>query len=149
MGCDIHVCIEKRVDGVWQFVGSDAWDNNPDREHWDIWRDYDLFAILGGVRNGFGVAGIRTGSGFTPIAIGRGLPADRDPRTEPLGDHSDSWVTLRELIDFDWSQTTLHAGAETPKTYRECVRYWLDDYIPKLHAVGEPDDVRLVFNFDS
>ena len=39
-------------------------------------RHYDVFAILADVRNGYGFAGVRTGSGFDPIAPGRGLPSD-------------------------------------------------------------------------
>jgi hypothetical protein len=39
-------------------------------------RNYDVFSILADVRNGYGFAGVKTSSGFTPIAGGRGLPDD-------------------------------------------------------------------------
>ena len=38
-----------------------------------------LFAILAGVRNGYGFAGCDTGDGFRPIAPPRGLPGDVSP----------------------------------------------------------------------
>ena len=39
-------------------------------------RNYDVFSILADVRNGYGFAGVRTSTGFDPIAPGRGLPSD-------------------------------------------------------------------------
>lgn len=43
------------------------------------WRNYDLFAMLAGVRNGRGFAGVVTGAGFNPISEPRGLPDDLSP----------------------------------------------------------------------
>jgi hypothetical protein len=43
-------------------------------------RGYDVFAILGNVRNGTGFAGVKTSSGFVPISDGRGIPDDLSPQ---------------------------------------------------------------------
>ena len=66
MGTDIH--------GVFQRHNQDtgAWE---DIEHkYEMNRHYQLFAVLAGVRNGRGFAGIRTGEPVTPIAEPRGYP---------------------------------------------------------------------------
>lgn len=145
MGTDIHPVVQARRDGVWQFV------EIPRDEKYDYLnllneRWYDLFAILGDVRNGTGFGGVVTGSGFTPISSGRGLPEDfpavdescsllcpkhsgralpaagdveevedEDSRWDCrdcywLGDHSHTWVTVRELIDYDWDAPVAKAG---------------------------------------
>lgn len=78
-------------------------------------RDYDFFAILANVRNGYGFAGSkRYENPIKPITKDRGLPKDEpdnyeyDSETEEesgiyYGDHSFGYVTLKEL-----KETTLH-----------------------------------------
>lgn len=82
-------------------------------------RNYNVFAMLADVRNGFGFAGVRTSSGFKPVSSHRGLPEDvseefRKIFTEDSGDYDDvqdkygawpgehslTYVTLRELMDY-------------------------------------------------
>lgn len=125
MGTDIH--------GVFQRYdqSTDTW---VDIEHkYEMDRHYQLFAVLAGVRNGSGFAGVRTGEAVMPIAEPRGYPegfvmdAERgddfhpiialdhmDPRRrnwheegEPLGvwmgDHSHSWLTADEMLA--WFET--------------------------------------------
>lgn len=97
---------------------------------WFDHRNYDAFAILANVRNGHGFAGIPTGGGFVPISDPRGLPDDLSPEVRKLdymsrpedddthedehdvnlGDHSQSWLSLEELLAYDWNQTTTHYG---------------------------------------
>lgn len=110
-------------------------------------RNYRVFAMLADVRNGFGFAGVPTHDRMNVIAPQRGIPRDIDPKLarylehyeacleadqdEPstevmereygsysLGDHSCSWLTLRELLDFDWSQVTWHRGTVALEEYR-------------------------------
>lgn len=115
MGTDIH--------GVWQRRNqkNKVWEDVPCE--WDQSRDYQLFAVLAGVRNGTGFAGIRTGEPVVPIAEPRGLPEDfaifdrmhpigcldilppwlRKFHTEEkpefwMGDHSYSWLTGMEML---------------------------------------------------
>lgn len=194
-------------------------------------RNYDVFAMLAGVRNGRGFAGCDLGDGFVPVAEPRGLPGDM---SEPLrklfhdakeadgdefdalydkakadfgafpGEHTPSWLSLRELLDYDLNQVTRMRGvvtvaayaawAETAprkapanycgdvmgeriliadlsllkeppplafdpsvthvkvawhETYREAGGCFFSVFVPELAKHGAPDDVRIVFNFDS
>jgi hypothetical protein len=130
MGCDIHILAEVRVDGKWQKVGS-VFVSDYSFEKGKLvdapysGRNYDLFAILANVRNGYGFAGCDTGDGFNPISTPRGLPDDVSPEMKKYSNeygidgHSHSWLTLRELIDFDWNQTTKQRGWVDSKEFLE------------------------------
>jgi hypothetical protein len=113
MGTDIHGVFQRRDGNRWVDVAS-KFDEN---------RHYQLFAVLAGVRNGYGFAGITTGEPVRPIAQPRGLPSDfamdgdshpvatlelmgcmgkYHQESEPLevwmGDHSHSWLTADEML---------------------------------------------------
>lgn len=132
MGTDIHGVIQARYSsGEYTTVG-------PIENE----RNYLVFAILADVRNGFGFAGCRTHEPITPISAPRGLPADlgntgrytaegdsiphgddSDAR-EDWGDHSFSWVTLQELLDWpgwdrDLQLTGVVERAEYERVQRE------------------------------
>lgn len=190
MGCDIHVKIEKRIDGVWTNVpwtSADArtygYKHDPTDalevpDYFDA-RNYNLFAILAGVRQG------TWGDNIPPIAEPRDIPEDSPmfhmshaDMEYSLGDHSFSFVTLRELLDYDWNATyTYHASVSKEQadamlltggpptewcaygtnkvpvsweaTRRHAVHEWPDLVLPVLQQLGDPDNVRLVFGFDS
>ena len=109
MGCDIHVFLErKNVDGKWydaNIYRRNAYktmnpeeNTEPDFERFDFYYggNYDLFAILAGVRNyGF----------IKPISQPKGLPvnASKEVKDElrKWGDtaHSVSYLTLLELLE--------------------------------------------------
>ncbi len=126
MGCDIHFYVETMNDqGLW--VTADTWDSYDDDnmqlgrhvEYKNAFyhdRCYDLFAILANVRNGYGFAGIDTGDAFIPIAEPRGVPVDACPEYNDIasreGDygHSHSYLTVSELISYDWTRTTKKRG---------------------------------------
>lgn len=123
MGCDIHLYVEKKQpDGSWQAHG--AFERDDDESGWMSQsegrlysgRNYNLFAILADVRNGRGFAGIKTGEGFTPISDPRGIPDDASPEYKAIAEqwggdgHSHSHHTLRQLLDFDWTQVTTCQG---------------------------------------
>lgn len=122
MGCDIHFYVEKLAEGQW--ASADKWTKGEEVgelfvAHGDCFyrrRNYDLFAILANVRNGIGFAGIKTGGGFIPIADPRGLPADVTEQVQAASErwsgdgHSHSHLSLKELLDYDWTQTTSHEG---------------------------------------
>lgn len=188
---------------------------------WYCDRNYDTFAILANVRNGYGFAGCDTGDGFVPIAVPRGLPADLGTENAArdghdgyyydgfwLGDHSHSWLTLRELLDYEWmhwrtlkrgvipwsafvdreaagetgppkeycaeiagpgivtlsedearrwrrifqavKSDGVHVRATWGTSYRAAAGEFCDRVIPGLQALGAaPEDVRIVFGFDS
>jgi hypothetical protein len=88
-----------------------------------IGRNYDLFAILADVRNGRGFAGVPTGGGFNPIADPKGIPEDASAgyrweaeRWDSDG-HSHSYFTVRELLNYNWKQSTTHEGWVGPLNY--------------------------------
>lgn len=123
MGCDIHLYVEKRVDGNWRTA--DKWSDDKYEEgrkevayddRFYSGRNYDLFSILANVRNGRGFAGVKTGEGFVPISEPRGVPDDaceeykREAELWGCDGHSHSYLTLQEILSCDWTQTTQHQG---------------------------------------
>lgn len=117
MGTDIHGVFQRHDGAKWVDVPS-AYEEG---------RHYQLFAVLAGVRNGHGFAGVPTGDEITPISNPRGLPDDfamlsdeSHPvalevwNTSPMarhyepgddgfgsfwmGDHSHSWLTAEEML---------------------------------------------------
>lgn len=151
MGCDIHFYVETWDGTRWQ--SADKWTKSYDRCAEDVnWQDsyyddrsYDLFAILAGVRNR---------AGLKPIAPPRGLPANVDPRIKAASDdwagdgHSHSWLTVSEIISYDWTQRHLNEmGGDIPY-YRLAQEFWRDT-MPRLLALGKPEHVRIVFFFDN
>ena len=107
MGTDIHLIAQIKDDGKWKQI--------TDLKTYSG-RNYYLFAILADVRNN---------GCFEPIDYPRGFPKDfidsditvdtqyldkpeyREDFTSELSfasrcDHSQSWFTLQELLDFDW-----------------------------------------------
>lgn len=155
MGCDIHIIAQRRVDGGWTeakgaFVdGASPFD----------WRSYSMFGFLAGVRNY---------SAVPPISEPRGLPEDFDADEEAggfVGDHSFSWLTVKELSDFDYDQLfedrrvtrqigpNLRSGAITADvgdgeltTYRKFLGEGFFKDLAELQRIGAE---RIVFGFDS
>ena len=123
MGCDIH--------GVFQRRTSDGWE---DIEHrFEMNRDYQLFAVLAGVRYGYGFAGAVTGEPVKPVSAPRGFPVDfvvdgdDHPVVTPavmnkwseqgealaiwMGDHSHSWLSVAEMLDwYDKAPSVVQTG---------------------------------------
>lgn len=120
MGCDIHAAIEYRDTGAgpWKALLNrnkyfGKWEDESElTARLDVGRDYDLFAILGNVRNGRGFAGVKTGEGFDPMTDNRGIPEDISPEAnEALShEHSATWVTLPEILAYDWDRSSKHIG---------------------------------------
>ena len=188
MGTDIHIAAEFFADGRWHLA-----DIRPTED-----RNYRAFAILADVRNGYGFAGFSTGEVVVPISEPRGLPEDISPELREkierevadvddnqdedwfwLGEHSFSWVTLKELMDYDLDapiQVCGYVSTDEAQRYRqsgEVPRSWaawtpqpgferiewqvpLRDSAPliqtlmdEIKGLGEPEKVRLVFGFDN
>lgn len=78
-----------------------------------------MFAILADVRNGRGFAG----EGFNVISAPKGLPDDCSSEVRAISDeygedgHSHSFLSLAEILAFDWQQTARHQGWVTPEEY--------------------------------
>lgn len=149
MGCDIHSTAEKKVSGQWQVI--------PDLHPFD-WRSYAMFGFLANVRNY---------SAVTPISDPRGLPPDAALGDEyAYGDHSLSWLSVQELLDFDYDRMTedrrymgpdprdgFMNGALTAEpgdgkamTYREFLG---DAFFEDLQKLKDAGAERIVFGFDS
>jgi hypothetical protein len=170
VGTDINLHAEARSGGIWRYCGelNDFEDQN-----------YEFFAIVANVKNP-----IRSTHPFDYIALPRGLPADMSLL---FSGHDAGWVTLRELLDFDWDgKTMLRSAVVDPKiaplfgdgnqrfpkdritgpygladggpgprvtwldTYKEAVgAKFLTGLFEALGRFGRPEDVRIVFSFDS
>lgn len=141
MGCDIHFYVERKDGDEW--ISADTWEQSEygpsilyEKRFYNS-RNYDLFAILADVRNGRGFAGIDTGDGFNPIAPCRGLPDDVSPQVAAEherwdGDgHSHSWFTVKELMDYDWTQIAIHRGYVTFPVYEKFKRLQKWDQSPE------------------
>ena len=94
MGTDIYPVVEVRdVNGAWTAIMPPG-----EQRHtsWDFGRSYDCFAVLAGVRNGRGFAGVDTGDGFNPISKPRGLPNDRHLKGKCTyyGEYGQSWLLV-------------------------------------------------------
>ena len=71
---------------------------------------------MANVRNGTAFAGYKTGEGFNPMSNPKGVPYDASEEYASIAEqwdtngHSHSYFTLRELLDYDWTQTTQLQG---------------------------------------
>lgn len=130
MGTDIHLIVQAKRDGRWALVEPPAldWHDDYDRKYkrWCSDRNYDAFAILADVRNGYGFAGSETGEEMIPVvAERRGLPPEITPEEADydrlnLGDHSFHWLTLRELVDYPhWDKQRLVYGVVPARKYHD------------------------------
>lgn len=146
MGCDIHCAWEyKRPDqmeglpGKW--VSLDEWGDpwgddegiQSPKDEIVSWRNYGMFAVMANVRNGYGFAGVDTGDELQPIAMPRGCPADADYRIiqwvkdwAPDG-HSHSYLTLKDILDYDQTRTVKARGVVGMKTYHNWCRWRRDE----------------------
>lgn len=171
MGCDIHATWETMdYIGTWrnrdtwqrtQLVGLEAVPEILNK------RCYEEFGILAGVRRG-------AEDGIQVIAQPRGIPSDADPFTkmmfEPgigsgmetfisMGDHSQSWVTLDELIhhpacpDMSMDPEALRAVWTAASAEILEAGLW-SCAVPRMLETALRENlllrhVRLVFDFDS
>src|SRR5258708_3149017 len=101
MGTDINLHAEQRNGTAWRYCGG-----LEDLED----RNYDFYAILANVRNPN-----RSTEPFDYIIQPRGFPDDmsEELRKDSLlfYGHDPGWVTLRELLDFDWEGKTIPRSA--------------------------------------
>ena len=126
MGTDINYIFQKKNVDHWETIdGLDMDIHFPDEGgyvegDYYIGRNYLLFAVLAGVRNGYGFAGVYRHEPLQPIAEPRGFPDGikswhHEPSYTPygygcdepdenvyldLGDHSFTWLTSTEILDW-------------------------------------------------
>lgn len=123
-----------------------------------FWQDYDVYAFLANVRNR---------AGLTPICEPKGLPEDSeylnsegphqsffgpaDPVKVDIlgrGNHSHTWLTLRELLDFNYENDFVDKSDNTVKSYREALGQRFFEELAALSKLGQPEDVRIIIWFD-
>lgn len=156
MGADIHVFIEQKTiisDNplITEWISIDEWEHNPYFEETEVrkpyWEDrnYLLFAILADVRNDYNI---------DPISLPKGLPEDVSPEVKNQSDkegedaHTRSWLTLKELLEYDWQQKFNDDNNEI-FPLKEMVIPFVDEFIPRLIKLNEPENIRMVFWFDN
>lgn len=145
MGCDIHIKYERLNHLAYEEVKID-YNRAKDQERPLDYRSYRLFAFLAGIRNY---------SAIQPIALPRGMPVD--PSSDYFDDqdrHSHSWLTLSELLAFDYdveiedrrvNGQTLPEGHGRRETYRT---YLCKGYFDDLKRLKDAGVDRIVFCFD-
>lgn len=122
MGCDIHMKVQARDSegNPWKVLPQDlAWED----------RNYTLFSVLANVRNG-------TWNDEIPyISEPRGWPTDQpvpedwEVVEESLdedkffwGDHSNSWVTVAELLAYNWDNPVTMRAVVEASAFQELER---------------------------
>jgi hypothetical protein len=147
MGCDIHSIAQRKTDAGWEDLDFSPFES----------RIYGVFGFLADVRNY---------SAVPPLSPPRGLPDDFvDSEERWVGDHSFSWLSIEELLAFDYDQPvedrrvtrqegpnfwngahTAEPGGGEMTTYREFLgRGFFED----LETLKRLKADRVVFGFDS
>jgi len=158
LGCDIHLITEVKKNGKWIVNDNKIftyWDGSLKDSPFEV-RNYKTFAFLAGVRNSYVIA---------PISKLRGLPCDSEylncehvdnyfgeetPVTlyedilEDLDYHSYSFLTLKELLDFNYNSM-----ATKKETYEEFLGECFFEDVDDIKALGDPENVRIIFYFDN
>jgi len=181
MGADIHIFVERKKDDKWvRYTGkhfSSVWRKEKgEKENSPFdWRNYEMYGFLAGVRHSY-IKPIKE-----PIYK---IPNDASEYVKKQfvkwdGDgHSHSFLTARELLEFDYNQDLREPGDDfstnsrnvlfEKKVHRKDTNF--DDeedinktyfdflggpdsmffiHIKELAELGNPDDVRIVFWFDN
>lgn len=137
MGCDIHLHIEIKLDGIWHHYG------NP-----KIKRDYWLFEKMAGVR----------GKQENAIVAPKGLPDDVTPVTAlskaRMGNdaHTPSWLNVKEIQTLVYwlnQRTDIHGRMDLENDLLQTYLF-SDAFVWEGKvAVEGVQDVRFVFWFDN
>ncbi len=136
---EINTYVEVRNNGIWGMVEQPTFSHPYLEGLVDApfsWLSTALVAFLGG----FGLNGSKE---IKPISPPKGFPFDvsryvSNEYTDADGlSHSMSYVSLKELIEFDYSSF-----------YRDALGECFFKNIEELNALGEPESVRVVFWFD-
>lgn len=159
MGCDSHIIIEvRRKNGKWGIADNkhDHYDEKPNQRPQVIqllgWRDYNLFAVIAGVRN----------DGIEPLFEGRGLPEDVSKATakefpDDSDYHSHTYFTLGELKAVDWESIAKAGGvaylnAHQFKEWKETGKVpedaedWFEDGVEGNRIVTEAEMAMLLLS---
>jgi len=91
-------------------------------------RNYAKFALLGDVRNGYGFAGVKTFVPLQAISKNRGRPNDisKEAEAKLSNEHSDGWVTLQELLEYDYTKPLGETGVITERQFLDAIYHRKD-----------------------
>lgn len=128
MGCDIHSVAQVLKGLKWKTVLQDVAGDN---------RNYDTFAVLANVRNGYGFAGCDTGDGYEPICEPKGFPEDFLLRPDDESVHLFHSYTPTEGYDWlskpeDAAQKKQYIDEAENKT-----EMWMGDHSFSWHTLAE------------
>lgn len=117
MGSDIHLFVEKRENDNWVPVA------DSETSSYEGWlynnRNYNLFAFLADLRNY---------NNYIPISRPKGLPHDVSKEVKEKADywgvdgHTHSWLTLEEILEFDWACEDIKKGFVNELEYKEFIK---------------------------
>lgn len=110
MGVDIYMRAEVRKNGAWHLTEDKLYDD----------RNYRFFAMLDGTRNDREYP-------INPIASRRGFPLDAAEATRKefeyrFEDGWGSWLTLKEIEDYDWNQCIKVVGIISFEDYEKMIK---------------------------
>lgn len=171
MGCDIHFFIEHKKEGKWTKVINPRADENleyPDYEpDWGLDRDYELFALLCGVRSELEYEDEPIQIGMPDISFMDDVSDEvRKDLEEGSYFHNHACITLPEFLAFEWDMPwTGELDRRKRKRCKECKSYYyVDDkeiytFAHRFHQMmkvidvmkgldEDPDNVRSIFAFD-
>ncbi len=162
MGTSIHAYAERRTNDRWSIASING--NIPDdaRDTKVLnWQNYTLFGWLADVRNYAMVPSISNPRGLPKDVSG--VVSNMAAHARARGDGSFTWLSLRELVEFDYDATfedrrtnggggqygdTYPPGMGQVTTYREAFGQSFFNELEKLKALGDADNTRIVFWFD-
>ncbi|HET8668868.1 MAG TPA: hypothetical protein VFM10_12865 [Terriglobales bacterium] len=105
MGTDIHGVFQRHDQST------NKWVDIP--HNYEMHRHYQLFAVLAGVRNGTGFAGVKTGEAVTPISEPRGYPDDFvSEAMDDEGEQRDDLHPIASLEAMDPRRRKWHEAGE-------------------------------------
>lgn len=149
MGCDIHMRVELEDYVYDSTLGTEkkAWTLVVDEPAAYGDRNYALFGILAGVR----------APDMPLLAEPRGVPPDASEGVAVAAKgtdwHSHSWTTLKEILDFDWSQKTPYNDAPTCadacSDFLDWIKFLREGPTRLKWASRRPEQIRFVFWFDN
>jgi len=152
MGTDIRIYAEHFDDDRWVAIGEKSknpvfgFDDEPEFEiePIEVGRDYPLFAMLSSHAERF-----KVDLNAASISEPRGLPVDISESVLAMAEQGGGWgkfffgwFTLQELLDF----RSKHAGSNRQPT---AWSFGLDAIVKSLEDSGRPENLRIVFWFDS
>lgn len=151
MGADMHLELEVREGARWLPAEADF---GPDpvvpgvrRRTPFEWRSYDMFAFLAGVRNVSDIPQVFPRKDAWP-ADSEAHPNYRDEDDYQFGGgFGHSWLTLADLLGFDYELWLEDKRGEGVVTYREWLGTGFAESLEVLKTLGSPEDVRVLFYF--